>query len=214
MKEVKLLAPHAFRRKRERAITADDYARFAEDNEPQVQRAAASLRWTGIGHLVQVAIDAKGTTQASEQLLNDIKVKLQQYRRMGHELSVISAQYVPLLVHLIVTVLPQYLRGPVQVAVSDRLSNRILADRRRGFFHPDELSFGQNVYLSHLIAAVKEVEGVEAVRVRRFERLFDGPRAELVTGALTIGPLEIARLDNDPSFPEHGRILIEIRGGR
>ena len=214
MEDAMLLAPYAFRTKRERAITADDYARLAEDGDLRVQRAAASLRWTGMGNLVQVAIDAKGTAEPSEGLLKDVRLKLEQYRRIGHEVSVIGAHHVPLAIDLLVTILPQYLRGQVKVAVLDILSNRIRTNGRPGFFHPDALSFGQSVYLSRLIAAIKAVEGVESVMVRTYERLFEGAGNELQTGVLRIAPLEIARLDNDPSFPEHGTIQVETRGGR
>jgi hypothetical protein len=31
---------------------------------------------------------------------------------------------------------------------------------------------------------------------------------------LELGPLEIARLDNDPNFPENGRLVLNVRGGR
>jgi predicted phage baseplate assembly protein len=214
IKDAKLLAPHAFRNNRERAITADDYARLAEYQEPGVQRAAATFRTTGIGTLVQVAVDAKGAVEPSEALLRHVQMKLEQYRRIGHEVIVVPAQYVPLLIDLRVTVRPQYLQGHVKAALLDTLSNRTLADGRLGFFHPDQLSFGQSVYLSRLIRAVKSVEGVESVMVRKLERLFEGARNELKVGVLAIGPLEIARLDNDPSVPEHGMLQLEMQGGR
>jgi hypothetical protein len=31
---------------------------------------------------------------------------------------------------------------------------------------------------------------------------------------LKLGPLEIARLDNDPDFPENGSLALDMRGGR
>jgi hypothetical protein len=36
----------------------------------------------------------------------------------------------------------------------------------------------------------------------------------LEEGKLTPGRLEIARLDNDPNFPEHGVFHLNIRGGK
>jgi hypothetical protein len=33
-------------------------------------------------------------------------------------------------------------------------------------------------------------------------------------GELTLGPFEIARLENDPNFPEHGRLTLDLRGGK
>jgi hypothetical protein len=50
--------------------------------------------------------------------------------------------------------------------------------------------------------------------VRALHRLFEGPMGEIEQGVLALGPLEIARLDNDRSLPEHGVLTIETRGGR
>jgi hypothetical protein len=36
----------------------------------------------------------------------------------------------------------------------------------------------------------------------------------ILTGELKLGPMEIARLDNDPSFPENGQLLLKLEGGR
>jgi hypothetical protein len=83
-----------------------------------------------------------------------------------------------------------------------------------GFFHPDNLTFGQGVLLSRLVAAAQAVPGVESVRVTRLERLGEGPNGEIETGLLPLGPLEIARLDNDPSMPVNGRLELAMRGGR
>ena len=59
--EAKLYAPHAFRQRLERAITAEDYAAIVRREFPtKVQRAAASLRWNGSWHEVLVVVDALG----------------------------------------------------------------------------------------------------------------------------------------------------------
>ena len=211
--EVKLYAPGAFRKRLERAITADDYARLAERN-PKVQRAAAVLRWTGSWTEVRVAIDPVGTEEAGYELLSEIAGYLYRFRRIGHDLVVVAAQYVPLDIAMTVCVLPNYLRGHVEAALLDLFSNHVLPDGRRGFFHPDNLSFGDGVYLSQLVAAAQGVAGVETVVLTKLEHLGAGPNHELDSGVLPLGPLEIAQLDNDPSFPENGRLALDMRGGR
>ena len=43
----------------------------------------------------------------------------------------------------------------------------------------------------------------------------DQPGEELpMNSALLLGPFEIPQLDNDPSFPENGVLLLDVRGGR
>lgn len=214
-REAKLRAPHVFRTRIERAITADDYATIVmRDFATRVQRAAAVLCWNGIGPQVRVAVDALGQTETDPALLCEIEHHLWRYRRMGHDVEVAAAEAVPLDLGLSICVRDGYLRGHVQAALLDAFSNRLLPGGKRGFFHPDTLSFGQGIYLSRVVAAAQAVEGVESVRVTRFERLYAGPNGELAAGLLPLGPLEVARLDNDPGFPEHGRLALTLEGGR
>ena len=211
--EVKLLAPHAYRRDLQRAITADDYGRLAE-RPGTLQRAAASLRWTGSWYEAQVAVDPRATDETTATLLGDIGGYLHRYRRAGHDLQIAPAEYVPIDVELDVCVQAHVLRGHVKGAVLERLGSRVLRNGQRGFFHPDNLTFGGGVYLSALVAAAQAIPGVQSVTVKKLERLFQGPNGEIDKGVLALGPLEIARCDNDPNFPENGRIKLSMRGGR
>ena len=207
LEQVRLLAPDAFRTRLARAVTADDYATLAAMH-PGVQRAAATLRWTGSWQEVLVAIDPLGGVDAAPALLDAIAADLERYRRIGHDVVVRPARYVPLDVELRVCVAPGYLRGHVKVALLAAL------DSRAGFFQPDRLSFGDDIHVSALTAAAQAVAGVQDVTVVRLERTFEGPNDELRDGVLQLGPLEIARLDNHPGMPENGRLVLDLRGGR
>jgi hypothetical protein len=211
--EVKLFAPHTFRRELQRAITADDYGRLAE-RPGTIQRAASSLRWTGSWYEAQVAVDPRASAEPNAMLLGAIAGYLHRYRRAGHDLLVEPAEYVPLDVELEVCVEPHALRGQVRGALAERLGSRTLANGQRGFFHPDNLTFGGGVYLSALVAAAQSIPGVQSAAVTKLERLFAGPNGEIAKGVLPLGPLEIARCDNDPNFPENGRLKLTMRGGR
>jgi hypothetical protein len=215
IEQVKLFAPHTFRRRLERAITADDYAQIVmRDFGGKVQRAAATLRWTGSWYEALVAIDPIGSETADPELLDEIAGHLYRYRRIGHDLVVKPACYVPLDIELIVCVLPDYLRGHVKAALIDVFSNRALPVGRLGFFHPDNVTFGEGIYLSDLVAAAQAVPGVEMVVVSKLERLWEGDNGEIASGILPLGPLEVARLDNDPGFPENGLLKLDMGGGR
>jgi hypothetical protein len=211
--EAKLLAPSAFRQVLARAITGDDYARLAE-RSPLVARAAARLTWTGSWYEVDVAIDPINAGQADEELRNHVHAMLYPYRRVGHDLAVHPTNYVSLDIQLTVCVSPSYLRGHVKAALLDVFSNRALPEGKLGFFHPDRLTFGEGIYLSKLVAAAQAVSGVESVTVSRLQRQFATPDGEIRDGMLALSPLEIARLDNDPSFPEHGKLELIMMGGR
>ncbi len=213
LSEVKLFAPGAFRKKLERAITAEDYATLAMANEA-VQRAAGSLRWCGSWREACVDIDPFGSEDLSGDLRSDIGRSLYRYRRLGHDLRVNRSRYVPLYIELSVRVAPNYLRGHVEAALRDVFSDRVLAGGRLGFFHPDKLSFGDGIHLSALVAAASVVEGVVSVDVTRLQRFFERPNGEIEKGILPLGPNEIAQLDNDPNFPERGKLSLKMKGGR
>ena len=92
--DVRVRAPHAFKRTLERAITAEDYARLAE-RHPEVQRASASIAWNGSRRSVVVAIDPLGRIDPEPRLLQELKRFLFRYRRIGHDLEVVSATLSP-----------------------------------------------------------------------------------------------------------------------
>lgn len=242
--EVKLFAPYAFQNQLERAVTASDYAVIASDNErrlearavleaedspicttafTRLQTAKADLRWTGSWYTSLVALDPVGSETAPPELIDEVTLYLEPFRRMGYDLLVRPAKYVPLKVSLTVCVLPNYLRGHVAAAVLDALSNRVLPDGKLGFFHPDNVSFGDGICVSRLLATVQAIAGVQNTMVTELERFelsepdpsIDQPGEELpLNSALLLGPFEIAQLDNDPSYPENGLLMLDVRGGR
>ncbi|MEU3304610.1 putative baseplate assembly protein [Streptomyces sp. NPDC006678] len=221
LEQVRQLAPLNLRRSRLRAVTAEDYAALAA-GLPGVQRAAAEIRWTGSVQEAHVAVDALGTADPSPELLDAVAYGLESYRRIGHDLVVGPARNVPLDIALAVCAAPGHQHGQILAELYRVLGSRRLPGGRLGFFHPDALTFGEPVRLSRLVAVAAAVQGVESVRVIRLARLFHGSPAEdgndmddssLEAGVLRLGPLEIARCDNDPDRPELGRLSIELGGG-
>jgi hypothetical protein len=90
----------------------------------------------------------------------------------------------------------------------------VLADGRRGLFHPDNLSFGQTVYLSQIYAAARQVAGIASVNATKFQRQGIDAVGYLGDGFMRLARLEIPRLDNDANFPEHGVLRLNLFGGK
>jgi hypothetical protein len=213
LSEAKLYAPHTFRKKLERAVIARDYETLAEDNA-QVQRASAELAWTGSWYEADVAIDPLGSENAGGEIVNVIQQYLAVFRRMGHDLRVERARYVPIDLTLDVCVLPHYQRAHVKAALLNVFSNRRLPGGKLGFFHPDNVTFGEGVFTSKIVAAAQAVPGVECARVTVLKRRFASPNHEIENGVLPLRNGEIVQLDNDPNYPERGKLEIDVRGGR
>jgi hypothetical protein len=205
-------APEAFRTQ-ERAVTAADYAAAAE-RRPDIQRAAASFRWTGSWHTVFVTPDRFGGGDVDAALKARLRRHLERFRMAGYDLDVTAPRYVPLDIGLHICVADNYFRADVLHAVEVALSSGVTSDGTLGLFHPDNFTFGQPAYLSPVIATAQAVEGVEAVRVDRFQRLVSPDPTSLDLGVIDIGALEIAQLANNPNFRERGRLEILAGGGK
>jgi hypothetical protein len=211
LEEVRLYAPQAFRRQK-RAVTPADYATFAE-RHPEVQRAGATRRWTGSWYTMFITVDRRGGLGVTPEFEEELRAFLDPFRLAGYDLEIDEPRFVPLDVALTVCVSPGYVRANVKEALLDVFGNRDLRGGRRGFFHPDEFTLGQPVYLSRLIAAAMGVPGVDWVEVTRFKRWREVARDELDKGRIEFGRLEVARLDNDPNQPENGKLELELKGG-
>ncbi len=212
--EVRQRAPSAFRKK-ERAVTPADYEEIAprqdvaEACDLDVQRAAATLRWTGSWYTMFLTIDRLKGRDVDAVFEQKLRACLERFRMAGQDLEVDGPHPVSLEIVLGVCVKSGYFFSDVEQALLEVFSNRVLPDGRLGVFHPDNFSFGQAVYLSSLIATAQAVTGVESVDVKKFQRQGTDSDEALLAGKLTLGRLEIARLDNDPNFPERGVFTIE-----
>lgn len=215
IEQVKLYAPQAFR-VQERAVSVDDYATIAE-RHPQVVKARATRRWTGSWYTIFLSIDRKGGGAIDDAFETDLRRFLELYRLAAQDVEIEPPKLVPLEIELAVCVDARYYRSDVKRALLEMFSSRDMPDGSRGFFHPDNFTFGQPVYLSTIIAKAMTVPGVVWVDPSPgksvFRRFWEASDATLVKGRIEMARLEIARLDNDPNFPENGRIDFVMDGG-
>jgi hypothetical protein len=184
------------------------------EQHPEVQRAAATLRWTGSWYTVFLTVDRLDGRAVDTAFEEELREFLEPYRMAGHDLEIDSPQYVSLEIDMQICVDPDYFCSDVLAALEDVFSSGTRADGSLGFFHPDNFTFGQSLYLSQLYAAAQKVAGVRYVEVLTFQRLDLPNTSGLDEGVLTMGRLEIARLDNDPNFRDHGILTFTMKGGR
>ncbi|HEV2805969.1 MAG TPA: baseplate J/gp47 family protein [Chthoniobacterales bacterium] len=210
MEEVRQYAPQAFRIQ-ERAVTEADWAEVAERN-PEVQKAVARFRWTGSWTTIFLTIDRRGGAKVDAEFSRELRARLERYRIAGYDLEVRAPIFVPLDLALFACARPGYFASEVEKNLLAIFSNRDLPDGRRGFFHPDNFTFGQPVFLSQIYRLAMEQPGVASVTVTRFQRWGKEPSGEMDAGFLRPAAIEILRLDNDRNFPENGRVEVEVQG--
>jgi hypothetical protein len=181
---------------------------------PEVQRAAATLRWTGSWHTIYLTVDRVGGRPVDAAFEDELRQFLEPFRMAGHDLEINAPSPVSLELNMSVCVLPDYFRSDVQEALTSLFSNRAQPDGSIGFFHPDNFTFGQPVYLSRIYAAAQGVAGVRHVEVTALQRLGDTHDTVPADGVFAVGRLEIVRLDSDPNFPDRGQLNFTMKGGR
>jgi hypothetical protein len=224
--EILRRVPEAYRRRQKRAVTLADYAARAAEL-PGVAQARAHYGWTGSWRTVRVAIDPAGTTVLDPALRLRIADHLDALRLIGEDLEVRPAHYVPLDIKLRLCADPRYWPEDLRAVLEIEFSDGYTPDGRRGFFHPDQWSFGQPLHASQIVGRALAVTGVERVLSLSMRRWNPGSGGGLVLVTLTpdqlpdalveklaIGPFEILEVANDPSRLETGRMLFEILGGR
>ena len=210
---VRQKAPSAFRTQ-ERAVTAGDYEDMSKRCSTSIQRSACTFRWTGSWRTAFLTIDRFGGQEVDADFETQIKTGMDRFRMAGQDVEVNGPEYVSLELEMMICVKLDYFASDVKASLLKIFSNRILPDGRRGIFHPDNFTFGQTVYLSRLYAAAQSVTGVSSVHITKLKRQDSTDNSAVDTGKLLLSRLEIARLDNDPNFPDHGSFNLIMTGGK
>ncbi len=218
--------PVAYRSRQLRAVTLNDYVERVQELD-SVDHAAAAYVWTGSWRAVRVVIDPKGTTEVSDELRVEITRHLGVVRLIGDDIEIRPARYVPLDIELRLCAHPDYWPTDLDLVLQAEFSDGYTPDGRPGFFHPDQWSFGQPLYVSQITGRALSVTGIERLLQVNIHRFNPNPGPTLVT--VTIRPedlpathkekvevdqFEIIQVENDPSRLETGRIEFNIVGGR
>ncbi len=208
VERVKLMAPHAFRTQL-RAVTEADYEEVTE-RRPDVQKARGQFRWTGSWYTSFVTVDPVGATELAASQKATLASYLDTYRMAGWDVEVESPVEVPLDIALKACASPGYLAAHVKAALAAALGAGTLADGRRAFFYPDNFTFGEPLFISALYRAALAVPGVKSLVIEKLERMGQPSTFALDRGELAVGRFEVIRCDSDPSFPDHGRLALEV----
>jgi hypothetical protein len=202
-------------KRNERAITDADYATIATQKCSDIQSAVAKTRWTGSWYTVYVMVERFGQKPVDEAFKIHVQNILKRYRLSGYDIEVCGPQHVPLEIEFIVNVSADLFCEDVEKNLLELFSNRTLPNGLRGFFHPDNFTIGQPVFLCALTAVMAKVDGVVSFSVTQFKRADkENDTDSIRERIIKISPYEIIQLDNDFNYPEHGHIAFTMTGGR
>jgi hypothetical protein len=158
-----------------------------------------------------VLVDPVGEGDLTQDLLSAVQSHLEDLRMAGREVVLAPPDYVPLDLRL--AVCPEPGNEPATVRETVLAALRPGTDVRPGFFHPNNLFFGEEIDLPTILATVQALPGVRSVKALKFEKL-GVPSTDPLTGSplpiakLQLTPPQVPRLDADDNVPENGRLEV------
>ncbi len=203
------------------AVTTADYQAAAMaltiDDAAPIQRAKATFRWTGSWLTVTLAVDPRGSDTVRAAVRQALLAYLDTRRLAGYDLELVPAVYVPIDLVVEFCTADGFRSADVEQELLLALSDDVLRDGKRGAFHPDELTFGDRLFVSRLDAAILRVPGVASAEIVRLcrsrsPRATEETVANLRRGYLQVADDEIIRLDNDRNVPENGTLRLIAKG--
>ena len=212
MQHIRQQAPFAFRTQL-RAVTEDDYGVMAA-KDPAIREARGTLRWTGSWYTAFVSEDTYAEGGPDAALLAATTARLNLLRMAGVDLAVEGALIVGLRIEMNICVDPYFFQADVQAALMQLFTIGDQCNGQAGILNPANFTFGETIYASPFIAAAQGVEGVTSATLTVFQRMDDPSVDGVALGYLTMGRLEIARCDNNPSRLDHGIFVLHMDGGR
>jgi hypothetical protein len=196
-----------------RAVTEEDYVKRAEEL-PEVSRAAARYMWTGSFRTVRISIDPVGSTELTPAVRKKIARHLDAVRLLGEDLEIRPPRFVPLAIEVSLCISPGYWPEDISYVITDEFSDSYTRDGRKGFFHPDEWTFGRPLYKSMILGRIRMAKGIDHVRniiIKRFNEDTPGPPDDEM---VMVRENEIILVRNDSDHMERGFIRFHIMGGR
>ena len=195
-----------------RAVTLQDLKAVAE-SVPRINQAVASMRWTGSWYTTFLTAEPSTGGKLDSALQQTLGLAMDRYRLAGQNLHLASPQYIPLEIELEVCILSNYFQRDVERALLAVLGSGAVKSEGKGLFSSNSFTFGQTIYLSPIYAATRSVAGVLSVTATRFQPQGISSNRFLLAGAIKLGAFQVARLENNPRFPDHGRFTLQMKGG-
>jgi hypothetical protein len=207
---IKQLAPEAFRAIALRAVRPEDYAEIAE-RLPWVQRAGARFRWTGSWLSSFVTADPLGAFELSREHRTELENLMDCVRQAGREVFARNPRFINIDLEIKICVEPFAYPGQVKARVLEALVGRKGVRLIKGFFDPDNFTFGTPLRRAALEATIQDVAGVRGVEMMCLRARGITELREFDELTFNVGHDQVIRLQNDPRFPERGSLRIVTR---
>jgi len=202
---IRINAPEAYRALPLRAVRPEDYSDILQRID-WVQRANATVRWTGSWASYFIAADPIGGFNLSDAQRSQLGDEVDCIRQATRDAREADPDYVDIDLKVVICAKADSYPGEV----AERVTRALAAP---GFFAPDNFTFGQPLSRSGLEAAIQFVSGVKGVEKIRLRERTTRDWHDFTEPELVIEPWQIVRLQNDPKYPGRGSLSITAHGG-
>jgi Baseplate J-like protein len=211
--QVRDRAPQRFSAELLRVVRTGDYEAAAQ-SLPWVQQAGCTFRWTGSWLTALTSADPAQSEEPTIAQLQSLTELLDQQRLAGYESYVTPPVYVSIDLRIVVIGRPDAFASDVETAVLACLSPGTLSTGAVGFFDHSQWGFGQPLQSSALLAAIQSCPGVDGVSEVQYRERGVQASYTALPDSLSFAPDQILRVDNDPSRPEAGSLLVTVQGSK
>ncbi|NVK86998.1 MAG: hypothetical protein HWE13_02670 [Gammaproteobacteria bacterium] len=209
MEQIKINLPQAYQAETYRAVTIDDYQTIAERLE-WIQQAGASFRWTGSWPTIFVTPDPYDNVGLLPEQRETLQAHLARVRMAGRDVCVKEPRYANVDLEIKVCVAQSAYRGQVKQAVLRTLFGY---GTQKGFFDPDNFTFGSALERAQLMSAIQAVAGVKAVNGMRIRRRGFFDWRNFTEWKFSVAVNELIAVANNTLLPERGSVRLIMEGG-
>lgn len=203
--DIRTSAPEAFRARPLRAVRPEDFREILERID-WVQRANATVRWTGSWATYFVAADPLNGFALNAAEKRQLQDEIDCIRQATRDARASDPDYVDIDLEIEICARADAYPGEVAERVTSALS-------APGFFAPRNFTFGQALARSGLEAAIQAVPGVKGIEDIRIRERRRRDWHSFTEPELAVEPWQIVRLQNDPQFPGRGSLSVMAHGG-
>ena len=198
-------APEAYRSRPLRAVRPEDFGNILARLD-WVQRANATVRWTGSWSTYFIAADPLNGFAPTDAQHKALAQEIGCIRQAARDARQADPDYVDIDLEVEICARADVYPGEVAARVT-----KALADP--GFFAPDNFTFGQALIRSGLEAAIHSVPGVKGIEKIRLRKRAKRDWHDFTDAELAVEPWQIVRLQNDPQYPGRGALRVTVHGG-
>lgn len=210
--DIKKLTPEAYKAEVNFALRPEDYGRQAERLD-FVQRARGTLRWTGSWHTVLASVDPRNAFVLNDDQREELNTLYDCVRQAGRDVVVRDPKFLNLDLEITVCLEKFAFPGQVKKQVLEVLFGRNGVRPLKGFFDPDNFTFGTPLRRSSLEAAVQSVAGVQSVVGIRIRPQGLNVPVDFEDLVFEVASDEVIRVENDLLRPERGTVVVVTKGG-